>query len=75
MKVLKEDAIALLDDARKDEVKGLKIHVEVHSIDVNEATNYQLVSWIKSFRMFKKRAKNNVHQDIRNMINMRLRRT
>ena len=73
MKVLKEDAIVLLDDSRKDEVKGLKRHVEVNRIDVNEATNDQLVSWIKSVRIFKKRAKKNVHQDIRNMMNMRLR--
>ena len=73
MKVLKEDAIALLDDARKDEVKGLKRNVEVYRIDVNEATNDQLLSWIKSVRIFKKRAKKNVHEDIRNMMNMRLR--
>ena len=73
MKVLKEDVIALLDDARKDEVKGLKRYVEVHSIDVNKATNDQLVSWIKSVKIFKKRAKKSVHQDIRNMKNMRLR--
>ena len=73
MKVLKEDAIALLDNARKDEVKGLKRHVEVNSMDVNEATNDQLVSWIKSVRIFKKRAKKNVHQDIRSVMNMRLR--
>ena len=39
MKVLKEDAIALFDNARKDEVKGLKRHVEVNRIEVNEATN------------------------------------
>ena len=73
MKVLKEDAMALLDDAGKDEVKGLKRYSEVNSMDLNEATNDQLVSWIKSVRIFKKRAKNNVHQDIRNMMSMRLR--
>ena len=38
MKLLKDDAIPLLDDARKDEVKGLERHAEVNSIDVNEAT-------------------------------------
>ena len=57
MKVLKEDAIVLLDDARKDEVKVLKTHVEVNRVEVNEATNDQLLSWIKSLRIFKKRAK------------------
>ena len=72
-KVLKEDAIALLEDARKDEVKGLKRYVEVHRIEVNEATNDELLSWITSVRIFKKRAKKNVNQDIRNMMNMKLR--
>ena len=71
MKVLKEDAIELLDNARKDEVKGLKRHVEVHRIEVNEATNDELLCWIMSVRSFKKRAKKNVHQDIRNAMNMR----
>ena len=75
MKVLKEDAIVLFDHVRKDEAKGLKRRVEVNSADVNEATSDQLVSWIKSFRIFKKRAKKNVHQDIRNTMNMRLRRS
>ena len=73
IKCLTEDSIALLDDDRKDEVKGLKTYAEINSVDVNEATNDQLVSWIKSVRIFKKRAKKNVHQDIRNMMNMRLR--
>ena len=54
---MKEDAKALLDDPRKDEIKGLKRHMEVNSLDVNEATNDQSVSWIKSVRIFKKRAK------------------
>ena len=73
MKVLKEDAIALLDDSRKAEVKGLKTYVEVHRIDVNGATNDQLLSWIKSMKILKKRTKKNVYQDVRNMIKMRLR--
>ena len=34
MKMLKKDAISFLDDARKDEVKGLKRHMEVNRIDV-----------------------------------------
>ena len=61
MKVMKEDAIALLDDARKDEEKGLKRHVEVSRTDVKEATNDELLSWIKSVDIFKKSAKHNVH--------------
>ena len=39
MNVLKEDAISLLDDVRKNEVKVLKRYVEVNMIDVNKATN------------------------------------
>ena len=73
MKVLKEYEIALLDDARKYEVKGLKRRVEVNVTGINEVMNDQLVSWIKSVRIFKKRAKKNVHQDIRNMMNISLR--
>ena len=43
MKVLREDAIELLDNARKDEVKGLKRNVEVHKMQVDEATNDELL--------------------------------
>ena len=73
MKASKEDVIALLDNARKDEVKGLIRNVDVNRMEVNEETNDQLLSCIKSVRIFKKRAKKNAHQDIRNMTNMRLR--
>ena len=34
MKMSKEDAMSFLEDARKDEVKGLKRHVEVNRIEV-----------------------------------------
>ena len=55
-KLLKEDAMALLDNSKKDEVKGLKTHVEVNSIDVNEATNDKLVSWIKKCSNFQEKS-------------------
>ena len=52
MKVLKQGAISLLEDARKDEVKGLKRHVEVSRIEASEATSDELLSWIKSMGIF-----------------------
>ena len=72
MELLKEDAIAVVDDARKGEVNGLKRHVVVIRIDLDEAANDQLFSWIKSVRIFKIIAKNNVHQNIRNMTKRKL---
>ena len=44
IKVLKEDAMALLEDAKKDEMKGLKGYVDVHRITVYEATREELLS-------------------------------
>ena len=73
MELLKEDAISVLDDARRGEVHGLKRHVEVIRIDVDEAANYQLLSWIKSVRIFKMIAKNSVYQNIINMMKRKLR--
>ena len=73
MKVLKEDAITLLDNDREDEVKELKRHVEVNRIGANKGTNDKLLSWIKSMRIFQNRTKKNAHQDSRKMVNMRLR--
>ena len=51
---------------------GLRRHVEVHKMNVNNATIEEILSWIRSARVFKKRATKNVNQDIRNMMNARV---
>ena len=71
-KVLKEDFLAMIEEASKDEMTGLRRHAEVHKTNENNATIEEMTSWVRSVRMFKRRATKRVNQDVRNMINVRV---
>ena len=58
--------------SRKDAIKGLKIHVQVHNLSANEVSIEELLSWVRSARVFKKKAGKNKSQDIRNIINQKV---
>ena len=66
---LKEDVLAMIEEASKYEVGWLKRHVEVHKMSGNEGTIEELVSWVRSVRVFNRRATKRVDQDSRNMMN------
>ena len=64
--------MATIKEVRKDKVVGLRRHVEVHKMNVNDATIEEIVSWVRSVRVFKRRATKNVNQDIRHVMNARV---
>ena len=68
-KVLEEEVLVIKDEAEKDAIKGLSDNVQIHRLNVNEASLDELLSWVRNARVFKKRAGKNEIQDIRNMIN------
>ena len=58
-----------MEEAEKDVIKGLSRCVQIHKLKVNEVSTEELLSWVRSARVFKKRAGKNKSQDIRNMLN------
>ena len=70
-KVLKEESLKIMVEACKEEVEGLRRYVAVHKINLNAASVDEILSWVRSVRVFKKRACKSEHQDIRKMLNAR----
>ena len=58
-----------MEESGKDVIKGLSRHVQIHKLKVNEVSTEDFFSWVRSARVFKKRAGKNKGQDIRNMLN------
>ena len=54
---------------RKDVIKGLSRHVQMHELKVNAVSTDELLSWVRSARVFKKRVGKNKSQYIRNILN------
>ena len=48
--------------------EGLRRHAEAHSFNENEASEEVMLSWVRSIRMFKKRAKKSKNTDMKNML-------
>ena len=71
-KVLKEEALAIMEEAINDEVEGLRICVEVHNVNLKSASVEEMLSWARSVRIFKNRACKSEHQYMRNMLNTRV---
>ena len=72
MKVLQDEVLNILEKASKEEMKGLKTHVEVHAINVINESVDEMVLWVKCTRVFKSIAINILHQDMPNMLNARV---
>ena len=68
-KVLQDEVVAIIEDSSKGEVTGLGRHVEVYSMNKNEASEEE---WVRSARIFKKRSIKNKIPDIRNMLTARV---
>ena len=62
----------MMEEASKDEVEGLKRSVEVHKMNVNNASVDEIILWVRSVRAFKSRSGKSMHQDIRNIPNARV---
>ena len=67
-KVLKYDAVAIIEESSKGEVEGLRMHIEVNGINVNKASEEWMLSWVRSVIIFKNRYSKNKNQDVRNML-------
>lgn len=63
-KLLKEEVLVIIEEASKEEIKGLSRYVQIHKIDLNEASTEEMLSWARSVRAFKKRAYKNKCQDM-----------
>ena len=49
--------VAINEKANKEEVKALRRHVKVHSMNKNEASKEEILPWMRSVSIFKKRPK------------------
>ena len=47
------------------------MHIEVHKMDLNATSVKEMLSWVRSVRVLKKRACKSEHKDMRNMLNAR----
>ena len=58
--MLKDEELAIIEEPSKEEVEGLRRKFEVHSMTVNFTSVEEVLAWVRSARMFKKRSfKNN----------------
>ena len=55
---------------RKDLIKGLRRYVQIYKLSVNKVSIEELLSCVRSARVFKKRACKNKSQDIKDMLNV-----
>ena len=44
----KEYLVAIKEEANKREVEGLRKHAEVHSMNEDEASEVEILSWVRS---------------------------
>ena len=59
-----------MEEASKEEIEGLSRHVQTYRINLNETSAEEMMSWVRSVRVFKSRARNSEYQDTRNMLNV-----
>ena len=66
--------LAIIKEASKEEVEGIRRHVEMHSANVSVASVKKTLWWARSVRLFKKRASKSKSksQDMRSMLIARL---
>ena len=55
-KALEEEVLVIKDEAEKDAIKGLSGHVKIYRLNTNEASLDEPLLWVRSARVFKKRA-------------------
>ena len=58
--------------SRKDVIKGLSRCIQIHKLKVNEVSIEELLSWVRSARVFKKIVGKNKSQDVRNTLNAKV---
>ena len=56
--------LVIVEEARKEEASGLRRHVEVHRTRANKASVEEILSWLRSVKIFKKRSRKNKNQKI-----------
>ena len=68
--LLKDEVLNILEDASKEEVEELKTYVELHTMNVNNASVDEIMLWVRSVRVFKRKSGKSVHQDMRSIMNV-----
>ena len=70
IKVSKDEALNILEEESKEEVEGLKRHVEVPTMNVNNVSVDGIFLWVRGVRACKRRDGKSVPQDMRNILNL-----
>ena len=68
--MLKEEVEVIIEEANKEEIEGLRRFVKTNKINLNVATAEEMLSWLRSVRVFKRRSQKSEHADIRNILNV-----
>ena len=58
-KVSQDKVLEIVEEVSKEDIAGLRRHVEVRSLNVNGASVEEIASWVRSVRLFKKMASKN----------------
>ena len=53
-KLLKDEVLIIIEEAEKDVINGLRRHVQIHKLSVNEVSIEELLSWVRSSRVLKR---------------------
>ena len=61
IEVLKDEVLNTLEEASEEEVEGLKIYVEVRTMNVNNASVDEILLRVRSARAFKRRTGKSLH--------------
>ena len=56
-----DEVLNILEEASKEEVEGLKRHVEVHAFNVNNASVDEMLLWVRSAKVFRSRDRKSAH--------------
>ena len=62
----------IIEEASEDEVTGLRRCVYIHKMKGNNGSIEEMVSWVRSVRVIKRRMIKSVNKDLRNMMNTRV---
>ena len=72
IKSLKDEVLSVIEEASKHETKRLKRYIEVRTMNVNNESACGIILWVRSARVCKTRARKSTHEEMRNMLNVRL---
>ena len=67
---LKKEMEVIKEEANKEEIEGLSRCVQIYQINSNEASAEEMLSWMRSVRVFKSKDRKSEHSERWNTLNM-----